>query len=314
MVDTKKQIENLKTEISKAIIGQDQLVDHLICGIISKGHILLEGVPGLAKTLSAKALSKVLDLDFKRVQFTPDLMPSDLIGTSVYVASKSEFQFKKGPLFTNVVLADEINRAPAKTQAALLEVMEEQQITVDGKTYKLKSPFLVIATQNPVEYEGVYRLPEAQLDRFMMKIVLDYPSIEEESLMLETYKDKSNSDVLQKMKPILDEKTIISMSQKSKKIHIEKKVIDYVISIVNSTRLNNNLILGASPRASIDLMNASKAFALINQRDFVIPEDVKYLAPSVLSHRIILSPEKEIEGVNGIDIIKNILSKVEVPR
>ncbi|MBN1501144.1 MAG: MoxR family ATPase [Spirochaetes bacterium] len=309
-----KVTEKLKNEISKAVIGQNDLIDYLICALIAGGHVLLEGVPGTAKTLTAKVLSRALSLQFKRIQCTPDLMPSDLIGVSVYNTAKSRFEFKKGPLFANIVLADEINRSPAKTQAALIEVMEEKQITVDGTTFRLDLPFFIIATQNPVEFEGTYRLPEAELDRFLMKINVGYPSLENEQLMLETYMENRNSEVLEKIKNVIDSGFLISMQNTCGRIHADKNILKYIAEITAGTRNSPDLVLGASPRASVDLMNSSRAFALMNGRDFVIPEDVKYLSKPVLAHRLITSPEREIEGVTAGDIIDKILQLVEVPR
>lgn len=310
----KTSVDKIRHELGKVIVGQHKMVDQLIVSILANGHILLEGVPGVAKTLTAKLLSKSMALDFSRIQFTPDLMPSDIIGTSVFDLSKSSFEFKKGPVFSNFILIDEINRAPAKTQAALFEVMEERQITVDGKTYKMDEPFLVIATQNPIEQEGTYRLPEAQLDRFLFKIHIDYPNLSEEITILQ----KENE--LQDRNKMADVATIVSKSEIKefqgilKQIIIEQNLIEYIAKVVLNTRENPFLYLGASPRASIAILNASKGFAAIKGRDFVTPEDIKEAAIPVLQHRVVVTPEREMEGISAAEIIKQIVDSVEIPR
>ena len=304
----------IKAELSSVLVGQNKMVDQILVAILSNGHILLEGVPGVAKTITAKLIAKTLDINFGRIQFTPDLMPSDILGTSVFDLKNAEFQFKKGPIFSNLILIDEINRAPAKTQAALFEVMEERQITIDGKTYFMDKPFLVIATQNPIEQEGTYRLPEAQLDRFLFKIAIDYPKLEEEILILEKEHFLESNEKLDKIKNILSATEIQNFQTLVKQIVIEKKLIEYIAKIVINTRENAFLYLGASPRASIAILNASKGFAALNGRDFVIPEDIKEATIPVLQHRILVTPEREMEGVRSIEIIKQILENVEIPR
>ena len=304
----------IKAELSSVLVGQNKMVDQILVAILSNGHILLEGVPGVAKTITAKLIAKTLDINFGRIQFTPDLMPSDILGTSVFDLKNAEFQFKKGPIFSNLILIDEINRAPAKTQAALFEVMEERQITIDGKTYFMDKPFLVIATQNPIEQEGTYRLPEAQLDRFLFKIAIDYPKLEEEILILEKEHFLESNEKLDKIRNILSATEIQNYQTLVKQIVIEKKLIEYIAKIVINTRENAFLYLGASPRASIAILNASKGFAALNGRDFVIPEDIKEAAIPVLQHRILVTPEREMEGVRSIEIIKQILENVEIPR
>ncbi len=307
------KVSNARKEISNYLIGQHEMVDLLLIGLFSGGHILLEGVPGVAKTLTAKVLAKMLSVDFSRIQFTPDMMPSDIIGTSVFNMKTSEFSFKKGPIFTNIVLIDEINRAPAKTQAALFEVMEERQITYDGITHKLGFPFLVIATQNPIEQEGTYRLPEAQLDRFLFKINLDYPSLEEEQEILNRYKTGQKID-FDKVLAIFSGNDLKEIEETISKVRIDDSIIKYIAEITHSTRNHGKLYLGASPRASLSMLKASKTMAAIRGRDFVIPEDVQFVAFHVLNHRIILSPEAEMEGLNEQLMIEEIIKSVEIPR
>jgi len=309
-----EQVKKIKQEIGKVIVGQEEMVDLLITSIVADGHVLIEGVPGVAKTLTAKLLSKILSVDFSRVQFTPDLMPSDVIGTSIFNLKTSEFEFRKGPVFSNLVLIDEINRAPAKTQAALFEVMEERQITVDGYTHKMKEPYLVIATQNPIEQEGTYRLPEAQLDRFLFKIAVEYPSLENEVDILTKHHSRKGVLPLNEIDAVLSAEQITSLKQFSSQVHVEENLLKYVAQIVHETRNNPMLFLGASPRASISILNASKAYALLSGRDFVSPEDIKKVAFPVLRHRIVLSPEKEMEGVSADDVVKLLINKIEVPR
>ena len=276
--------------------------------------MLLEGVPGLAKTLAVKTFAEISGLEFKRIQFTPDLMPSDILGTSVFNLKKSEFEFRPGPIFSNLVLIDEINRAPAKTQAALFEVMDERQVTIDGKTYNMEEPFLVMATQNPIEQEGTYRLPEAQLDRFMFKIVINYPSLEEEvEIVLREHK-AINGDKTEDVKAVLKAKNILQYRELVRRIIVEPKIMEFIAGIVYGTRQNPFLYLGASPRASLAILNSAKGFAALRGRDFVTPEDVKDAAVVVLQHRVIVTPEKEMEGVRADEIVKQILETVEVPR
>ena len=303
----------LKTEIAKVLVGQDPLIEMLLTAVLADGHVLIEGVPGIAKTLAAKLLAKTLKTNYSRIQFTPDLMPSDVIGTSIFHPAESKFVFRKGPVFSNVVLIDEINRAPAKTQSALFEIMEEQQVSYDGTTYKIDEPFLVLATQNPVDFEGTYRLPEAQLDRFLFKVNVTYPSTAEEIQILETQGTRRKDD-LENVKPVLDAAEIGKLRKLISQVHTEPKILAYIISVIEATRNNPFLYLGASPRASLALLHASKAFAALHGRDFVVPDDIQYLAYPVLRHRIILSPEKEMEGITNDEVIKQILRKIEIPR
>ncbi len=307
-------VQKVKAEIAKVIVGQNKMIDQLLVAVLSNGHVLLEGVPGVAKTISAKLLAKTLSLDFSRIQFTPDLMPSDIIGTSVFDLSKSTFEFKKGPIFSNFVLIDEINRAPAKTQAALFEVMEERQITADGTTYVLDRPFLVIATQNPIEQEGTYRLPEAQLDRFLFKINIDYPNLTEEIHILQKENDLQSRDKMSAIATIISQSHIIEFQELVKQILIEQNLIEYIAKIVLNTRENAFLYLGASPRASIAILNAAKGFAALRGRDFVTPDDIKDAAIPVLQHRVVVTPEREMEGITSTEIIKQIVDSVEIPR
>lgn len=305
---------NITDEIRKVIVGQDEMVQLIITALLADGHVLIEGVPGVAKTQTAKLVAKAVDAAFARIQFTPDLMPSDVIGTPVFNPSDARFEFKKGPVFANIVLVDEINRAPAKTQAALLEVMEERQISIDGITYKMDAPFMVLATQNPVEQEGTYRLPEAQLDRFLFKIEVPYPQEEEELKILSLFHQMGNSNPLESVNAALNGAQINQLRQQVKEILIEDKLLAFIAKLVHQTRNNKAIYLGASPRASLAIMNASKATAAIQGRDFVTPEDIIRVAAPVLRHRIILSPEKEMEGVNENEIIKQIINGLEIPR
>ncbi|MBK7630101.1 MAG: MoxR family ATPase [Ignavibacteriales bacterium] len=310
----KESVEKVKIEIRKIIVGQDYTIELLLASIFADGHVLIEGVPGIAKTLLAKILAKTISADFSRIQFTPDLMPSDILGTSVYNMKTSEFEYKKGPIFSNIILIDEINRSPAKTQAALFEVMEERQITMDGHTYKLENPFVVFATQNPIEHEGTYKLPEAQLDRFLFKIEMSYPTLEEETKILLEYNDRKSKNDLSMIQPIFTKEQLAAFSLQISSIHIEEKIVAYIANIVNQTRKNGDLYLGASPRASIAIMTGAKALAAIRGRDFVNPDDVKEITFPSLKHRIILTPEKEMEGKTTDEIIQQILNRVEVPR
>jgi MoxR-like ATPase len=307
-------VTKIKTEIGKVIVGQEEMIELMIAAILADGHVLIEGVPGVAKTLTAKLLARCIDVPFSRIQFTPDLMPSDVIGTSVFNPQTAKFSFKHGPIFSNIVLIDEINRSPAKTQAALFEVMEEKQITVDGITYPIPQPFMVLATQNPVEHEGTYRLPEAQLDRFLFKIEVKYPTPEEEIQILEYAHKGITTHFAEAVQPVLNGNEIISIREQVNNVHIEDKVLKYIAELVYETRNNKSLFLGASPRASVAVLRAAKAIASINERDFVTPDDVVRVLHSVLCHRIILTPEKEMEGSTAADVIKDITKKIEVPR
>ncbi|MCO6358823.1 MoxR-like ATPase [Roseivirga pacifica] len=306
-------VKKIKAEIGKVIVGQQQMVDLILTAILADGHILLEGVPGVAKTLASKLVSKSISVDYSRVQFTPDLMPSDVLGTSVFNMKNSEFEFKRGPVFANIVLIDEINRAPAKTQAALFEVMEEKQVTVDGNTYKMEAPYIVLATQNPIEQEGTYRLPEAQLDRFLFKIEIGYPNLEEETEILLRESQRAGKQ-LDEISAVLSAADILEYRSAVKQVLVDEKLLKYIAEIVNQTRHDSAIYLGASPRASLALLNGSRAFAALQGRDFVTPDDIKFLAPSVLKHRIILTPEKEMEGATPHEVISQLVAKTEVPR
>ena len=307
-------VEKVKEEIGKVIVGQEAMIELLLAAIVADGHVLIEGVPGVAKTLTAKLLARCIDVPFSRIQFTPDLMPSDVIGTSVFNPQTGSFSFKQGPIFSNVVLIDEINRSPAKTQAALFEVMEEKQITFDGVTYKMSAPFLVLATQNPIEHEGTYKLPEAQLDRFMFKIEVNYPTLDQEVLILQHTHDGKMTDYAMQVQPILSADMIVHLRKVASSLHIEEKVMRYIAELVYETRNNKALFLGGSPRASVAVLKASKAMAAMSGRSFVTPDDVKKVLTPVLRHRIMLTPEKEMEGSTADEIIESIVKKIEVPR
>ncbi|APY09703.1 magnesium chelatase [Winogradskyella sp. J14-2] len=312
--ELKDGIALIKTEIEKVIVGQKEMIDMLIASILANGHSLIEGVPGVAKTISAKLLAKSLDIDFSRIQFTPDLMPSDILGTSVFNMKTSEFEFKEGPIFSNMILIDEINRAPAKTQAALFEVMEERQITIDGNKFKMDLPFIVLATQNPVEQEGTYRLPEAQLDRFLFKIDIDYPNLDEEIEILTREQNLKGDVKTDQIAAHLSKAQINKFQNLVEQVRIESHLLKYIADIIVNTRNNPFLYLGASPRASIAILRASKAFAAMSGRDFVTPEDIKRAAIPVLQHRVIVTPEREMEGITTKQIIKQIIEAVEIPR
>src|ERR1700743_2911251 len=309
-----QSVRDLKTEIGKGIVGQEAMIELLLAGILADGHILIEGVPGVAKTLTAKLLSRVISVGFSRIQFTPDLMPSDVIGTSIFNPRDNIFQFKHGPIFSNIVLIAEITRAPAKTQSALFEVMEERQITVDGQTYHLMPPFLVVATQNPIEQEGTYHLPEAQLDRFLFKISVHYPSQEEEFHIVTNHHLMKGDKRIETVAPWLAAARIQELRDKVRGLHVEEKLIHFITAIVAATRNHKSIYLGASPRASIGILNGSKALAAMRGRDFVTPEDIIYTAPAVLRHRLVLTPEKEMEGTSADDVIYEIIRSIEVPR
>ncbi|HEU4470019.1 MAG TPA: MoxR family ATPase [Flavisolibacter sp.] len=304
----------IRQQIKKVIVGQDEMVKLIVAALLADGHVLIEGVPGVAKTLTAKLVARSLAVQFSRIQFTPDLMPSDVLGTPVFNPREGSFDFKKGPVFGNIVLIDEINRAPAKTQSALFEVMEEKQITVDGKTYTMQSPFMVLATQNPVEQEGTYRLPEAQLDRFLFKIVVPYPSESEEFEILSQFHQIGNADVLASVQPVLQAERVVQIRRQVKSIVIEEKLLQFIAKLVHQTRHHKSIYLGASPRASLAVMNAAKAMAAISGRDFVTPEDILEVVPPVLRHRVILSPDKEMEGVTEDTVIKQIIQTLDIPR
>lgn len=307
-------VNKIKQEIGKVIIGQNNMIDLLVAAILSDGHVLIEGVPGVAKTLTAKLTARCLDVAFSRIQFTPDLMPSDVLGTSVFNPQTTEFQFRKGPVFSNIILIDEINRSPAKTQAALFEVMEEKQITIDGHTHSMTEPFMVIATQNPVEQEGTYRLPEAQLDRFLFKIVVPYPSLGEEIQILGLANEGKIMHYESVVHAVLSADDIIKARGKIEGLHIEPPVLEYIAKLVQATRQDPGIYLGASPRASVAVLRSAKAIAAMNARDFVTPDDVHRVLNAVLCHRIILTPEREMEGTTVEETIDQIVKKTEVPR
>ena len=311
-------VSNLTMGMNRVIIGQKHLVDTLLIGLLSDGHILLEGVPGLAKTLAIKTLSQLIDSEYSRIQFTPDLLPADVVGTMIYSQKDEKFQAKKGPVFANFVLADEINRAPAKVQSALLEAMQEHQVTIGSETFKLPEPFLVMATQNPIEQEGTYPLPEAQVDRFMLKVVIGYPTLEEEKLIMRENLQES----LPKVSPVIGAQDIINAREVVREVYIDEKIEQYIADIVFATRypekyglpeLKNLITFGGSPRASISLAKAARAYAFIKRRGYVIPEDVRAVAHDVLRHRIGLSYEAEATNVTSEQLVSNILNKVEVP-
>jgi MoxR-like ATPase len=310
----KQAVDAIKATLGQIIIGQQDMIELLIAGILADGHVLIEGVPGIAKTLSAKLIAKSIDAKFSRIQFTPDLMPSDVLGTTVFNPKTIDFEFKPGPVFGNIILIDEINRAPAKTQSALFEVMEERQLTIDGKTYKMEEPFIVLATQNPVDQEGTYRLPEAQLDRFLFKIEVKYPSLQEEVAILRQQHQQNTTNQLNEVKPVLTAADIISLRAQVKNFYVEPKLIEFIAQIVHETRNHKSLYLGGSPRASLAIVNSAKAMAAMKGRDFITPEDVVWVAPAVLRHRIMLTPDKEMEGASPDDVVNQIIQKIEIPR
>ncbi|WP_423736837.1 AAA family ATPase [Chitinophaga caseinilytica] len=315
LADLHSAVNAIRNEIGKVIVGQHQMVDLLITGLLANGHVLVEGVPGVAKTLAAKLLAGTIDAKFSRIQFTPDLMPADVLGTSIFNPQSKEFEYKKGPVFGNIILIDEINRAPAKTQAALFEVMEERQITNDGVSHILDSPFMVVATQNPIEQEGTYRLPEAQLDRFLFKVDVKYPALQDEIAILQAANTRGGDhSAVEQVETVVTAATVIRLQQQVRGIFMEEKLLQYVATLVNETRNNPGIYLGASPRASVAVMNCAKAVAVMNGRDFVTPDDVVYILPHVLRHRIILTPEREMEGISPDEVIAEILKAVEVPR
>jgi len=297
-------------EVGKAVIGYDEVLENTLIALLSNGHIMLEGVPGVGKTFLANTVAKTLECEFKRIQFTPDLLPADIIGTTVWDSHSAEFRLKKGPIFTNILLADEINRAPPKTQSALLESMQERQATIDGVTYPLPAPFIVLSTQNPIEMEGTYPLPEAQVDRFMFKLLVDYTSKEDEVRMLET----KLSGRIAEISPIISPDFLLSLQKKTKQVRITKDLIYYITELVDKTRKQQEVLLGASPRASISFLDASRTKAMLYGRDYVIPDDIKALAHPILRHRIILKPESELEGVNVEELITRILADTPVPK
>lgn len=314
MVELQQSLGRVKDEIGKVIVGQESMIEHLLVALLSNGHVLIEGVPGVAKTITAKLLAKTINVGFSRIQFTPDLMPSDILGTAIFNVKNSEFEFKKGPIFSSFILIDEINRSPAKTQAALFEVMEERQITMDGTRYVMDEPFLVVATQNPIEHEGTYRLPEAQLDRFLFKIEVKYPNLQQEIEIIQNQHTSKFKDKTEEVHKVLEAYQLKNYQQLVKQIIVEPQLIEYIAKIIVNTRENQFLYLGASPRASLALLTASKAFAAIRGRDFVTPEDIKEASYGVLRHRVVVSPEREMEGLTADEIIRQILEGIEIPR
>lgn len=309
-----ESVAQMRNEISKVIIGQHDMVKLIMAALLADGHVLIEGVPGVAKTLTARLVAKCIELDFSRIQFTPDLMPSDVLGTSIFNSKEGGFQFKRGPIFGNIVLVDEINRAPAKTQSALFEVMEEKQVTVDGYSHQMEKPFMVLATQNPVEQEGTYRLPEAQLDRFLFKINVPYPSLEEEVAILNRFHQTPGDEITQQVNVVLSATRVAELRKLVRLVLIEEKLLQFIARLVTSTRTHKAIYLGASPRASLSIMISAKAIAAMHGRDFVTPEDILEVASPVLRHRIILTPEKEMEGATEDDVIKEIIHALEIPR
>lgn len=307
-------VESIRTEIKKVIVGQDDMVQLILTALLADGHVLIEGVPGVAKTLTAKLVARSVEAGFSRIQFTPDLMPSDVLGTPVFNPREATFEFRKGPVFSNIILVDEINRAPAKTQSALLEIMEERQATVDGRTYPMEAPFMVLATQNPVEQEGTYRLPEAQLDRFLFKIMVPYPSESEEITILNQFNAMGSAAPILQVNPVLSAVRINQLRQQIRQQLIEEKLLQFIARLVHQTRHHKSIYLGASPRASLAIMNAAKATAAMQGRDFVTPDDILYVATPVLRHRIILAPDKEMEGITEDEVIRQIIQGMDIPR
>ncbi|NDW12287.1 MoxR family ATPase [Bacteroides sp. 214] len=309
-----EKIAQLKEQIATIIVGQDRAVELVLTAILANGHVLIEGVPGVAKTLLAKLLARLISADFGRVQFTPDLMPSDLLGTTVFNMKESSFEFHRGPVFADILLVDEINRAPAKTQSALFEVMEERQVTLDGHTYKMGDLYTILATQNPVEQEGTYKLPEAQLDRFLLKITMDYPTVDEEISILERHHTNAAFVKLEDINPIITRDELLELRKLTNSVFVEPTLLRYIALIVEQTRTSKAVFLGASPRASVAILQASKAFALLQGRDFTTPEDIKFVAPYVLQHRLILTAEAEMEGLSPAKVTTRLMDKVEVPK
>ena len=312
--DFSEKITQLKKAIGNVIVGQQEAVDLLLTAILADGHVLIEGVPGVAKTLLARLVSRLIDARFSRIQFTPDLMPSDVLGTTVFNMKTSEFDFHQGPVFAEMVLVDEINRAPAKTQAALFEVMEERQVTIDGVSHRMNDLYTIIATQNPVEQEGTYRLPEAQLDRFLFKIRMSYPTLEEEVSILQHHQENRKLAKLDDIQPLLSVRELLNMRQQLQEVYIEDSLLRYITSIVQQTRMSKAVYLGASPRAAVAMLNASKAYAMLSGRDFVTPEDIKFVTPNILQHRLLLTAEAEMEGYTALKVAQKLIDKVEVPK
>jgi MoxR-like ATPase len=306
--------DKIKAELSKVVIGQHDAADQLLIALLTGGHILIEGVPGIAKTMLAKLLARTINSGFSRIQFTPDLMPADVTGSPVFNMKTGEFQFKPGPIFSNIVLIDEINRAPAKTQSSLFEVMEERQVTVDGTTYPMSSPFFVIATQNPIEQEGTYKLPEAQLDRFLFKIIMEYPNLYQEKEILRLFQNDFNQSIQDTIENVIDPAALLECRQLIEQVHIRAEILNYIAEIVHTTRTHPDLYLGASPRASLAILKTAKAVAALSGRNFVTPDDVRFVSYPALNHRIILTPDREIEGISSKEVIDDIIKKIDVPR
>lgn len=309
-----EKIEKLRHEIAQVIVGQEQAVDLVLTCILANGHVLIEGVPGVAKTLLARLIARLVDAQFSRVQFTPDLMPSDVLGTNIFNVKTQEFEFHQGPIFSDIVLVDEINRAPAKTQAALFEVMEERQVSMDGVTYPMGELYTILATQNPVEQEGTYRLPEAQLDRFLMKVTMGYPSADDELEILKRHEQRTDLVKLSDVKPVLTKEEVLQLRSYMNDVVIDESLLRYITQIVQQTRSSRAVYLGASPRASVAMLQASKAYALLQGRDFVTPEDIKAVTPSILQHRLVLTAEAEMEGYTAYKVAMKLIDKVEVPK
>ena len=310
----RESVEKIRAEIHKVVVGQDEMINLLLAGLFTGGHVLIEGVPGIAKTLTVNLLAKTLDLGFKRLQFTPDLMPADVTGPNVFNMKSGDFEFRKGPIFSNIVLIDEINRSPAKTQASLFEVMEEQQVTIDGYTHIMQQPFMVLATQNPIEQEGTYKLPEAQQDRFIFRIKIDYPSLAEEIQIIQRFEQDFKQTVSKEVHAVITAREIEECRALVQKVYIKQELIEYVAKIIYHTRTTKDLFLGASPRASLAIVKTAKALTAMQGRDFVTPDDIQYAAFPVLNHRIVIAPDKEMEGFEVKDILKDIFQKIEVPR
>lgn len=309
-----EKIESLRHEIAQVIVGQEQAVDMVLTCILANGHVLLEGVPGVAKTLLARLMAKLVDARFSRVQFTPDLMPSDVLGTNIFNVKTQEFEFHEGPVFSDIVLVDEINRAPAKTQAALFEVMEERQVSVDGVTHRMGELYTILATQNPVEQEGTYRLPEAQLDRFLMKVTMDYPSATDEMEILRRHEQHTDFVKLDDIRPILSKEELLQLRSYMDQVVVDDSLLRYMVQIVQQTRHTKAVYLGASPRATIAILQSSKAYALLQERDFVTPDDIKIVTPYILQHRLLLTAEAEMEGYTPYKVAQRLIDKVEVPK
>lgn len=308
------KIQALRDSIAQIIVGQTQATDLLLTSVIARGHVLIEGVPGVAKTLLARVMAQLIDARFSRVQFTPDLMPSDVLGTTVYNMKTGDFDFHPGPVFADVVLADEINRAPAKTQAALFEVMEERQVTVDGTPRTMSDVFTIIATQNPVEQEGTYKLPEAQLDRFLMKITMDYPTTDEEVEILLRHQASAAFTKVDRLEPLLTPADLATLRDAAQQVRVEASLLRYIAEIVDTTRHSKAVYLGASPRAAVAILSSAKAYALLQERDFVTPDDIKTVAPFVMHHRLLLTAEAEMQGYTPLQVAQRLIDKVEVPQ